>query len=135
MFLKYQSMRIVIILLFTFYSHLVFGQSETMFRKGQFQITAAFSLMPVNRTHSQLDFTYMDGNQFDTYLVDTITANYSLKKKYFENAVTIGIGYFLTDKFRMSINAKPYLNSLLSNKAKNEKVYGVQFDLGLDYVQ
>jgi hypothetical protein len=28
---------------------------------------------------------------------------------------------------------KPYLNSFLSNSAKNGKVYGVQFDLGLDY--
>ncbi|MCC5944935.1 MAG: hypothetical protein JJT94_08360 [Bernardetiaceae bacterium] len=126
-------MRTILILCLTFYSHLFFGQDETMFQKGQFQITVAFSLMPIKKTNSQVDFKYIDGDQNVTYLVDSISANYNLKKRYFANAVTIGVGYFITDNIRTSINIKPYLNSFLSNKAKNGQVYGVQFDLGLDY--
>lgn len=127
------KMRIIIILIVTLCSHLVIGQDETMFQKGQFQITVTFSLMPVKKTNSQVDFKYIDGDQNATYLVDSISANYYLKKRYFANAVTIGVGYFITDNVRTSINIKPYLNSFLSNKAKNGQVYGVQFDLGMDY--
>jgi hypothetical protein len=126
-------MKTILILCLTFYSHLIFGQDETMFQKGQFQITVAFSLMPIKKTNSQVDFKYIDGDQNATYLVDSISANYNLKKRYFANAVTIGVGYFITDNIRTSINIKPYLNSFLSNKAKNGQVYGVQFDLGMDY--
>ncbi|HCQ12244.1 hypothetical protein [Flavobacterium sp.] len=104
-----------------------------MFNKGQFQIMVAFSLMPVKKINSQIDFKYVDGNQDATYLVDTVSAKYRLDKSNFGSAINIGIGYFFTDKFRTSINVKPYLNSFLSNSAKNGKVYGVQFDLGLDY--
>ncbi len=126
-------MKTILILCLTVYSHLIFGQDETMFQKGQFQITVAFSLMPIKKTNSQVDFKYIDGDQNATYLVDSISANYNLKKRYFDNAVTIGVGYFITDNIRTSINIKPYLNSFLSNKAKNGQVYGVQFDLGMDY--
>lgn len=127
------TMRTIIILCLTFYSHLILGQNETMFHKGQFQITVAFSLMPVKSSNSQIDFNYIDGDQNATHLVDTISANYNLRKSYFGSAVTIGVGYFITDNVRTSINIKPYLNSFVSNKAKNGAVYGVQFDLGIDY--
>ncbi len=126
-------MRTILILYLTFYSHLIFGQNEPIFHKGQFQTTVAFSLMPVKMTNSQVDFKYIDGDQNATYLVDTISANYNLKKRFFGNALTIGVGYFITDNIRASINIKPYLNSFLSNRAKNRQVYGVQFDLGMDY--
>jgi len=66
-------------------------------------------------------------------LVDTVSVNYDLGKRYFGNAFNIGIGYFLTDNIRTSISLKPHLNSFLSNKSKNGEVYGIQFDLGLDY--
>lgn len=132
-FKKDDRLRIIIILCLTFYSHSIFGQNETMFHKGQFQITFAFSLMPVKTTNSQVDFKYIDGDQNATYLVDTISANYNLQKRYLGNSVTIGVGYFITENIRTSINIKPYLNSFLSNKAKNGKVYGAQFDLGVDY--
>ena len=126
-------MKTILILCLTVYSHLIFGQDETMFQKGQFQITVAFSLMPIKKTNSQVDFKYIDGDQNAIYLVDSISANYNLKKRYFANAVTVGVGYFITDNIRTSINIKPYLNSFLSNKAKNGQVYGMQFDLGMDY--
>jgi hypothetical protein len=126
-------MRTIIILCLTLYSHLIFGQNETMYQKGQFQVTVAFSLMPVKMTNSQVNFKYIDGDQNSTYLLDTVSANYDLKKRYFGNAVNIGIGYFITENIRAAISLKPHLNSFLSNKSKNGKVYGVQFDLGLDY--
>ncbi len=126
-------MRIIILLWLTLFSQSGFGQNETMFRKGQFQITLGISLMPVKKSNSKVDFRYIDGDQNATYLTDTISANYNLKKKYFGNAVTIGVGYFITDNLRTSIHIKPHLNSFLSNKAKNGHVYGVQFDLGIDY--
>ncbi len=111
----------------------LFGQNENIFRKGKFQIIVAFSLLPTNQTNSQIGFTYIDGHQNSNYVLDTISAKYNLDKGYFGSAANIGIGYFFTDKFRTSIHVKPYLNSFLSNSAKNGKVYGVQFDLGLDY--
>lgn len=126
-------MRTILILCLTFYCYLVIGQNETMFHKGQFQITVSFSLMPVRITNSQVGFRYIDGDQNATYLVDTILTNYDLKKRYFGKAFNIGISYFITENFRTSISLKPHLNSFLSNKSKNGKVYGIQFDLGLDY--
>ncbi|GAB4460033.1 MAG: hypothetical protein Fur0028_13480 [Bacteroidales bacterium] len=126
-------MRIILILCLTFYNYLVVAQNETMFHKGQVQITVFYSLMPVKITNSQVGFRYVDGNQNATYLVDTVLANYNLKKRYFGNAFNIGIGYFITENLRTSISLKPHLNSFLSNKSKNGKVYGIQFDLGLDY--
>jgi hypothetical protein len=126
-------MRTIIILFLNLYIHSIFGQNETMYQKGQFQVTVAFSLMPIKRTNSQVNFKYIDGDQNSTYLIDTISANYDLKKRYFGNAINIGIGYFITENIRAAISLKPHLNSFLSNKSKNGKVYGVQFDLGLDY--
>lgn len=117
----------------TLYCDLILGQNETMFNKGQFQIKIAFCLTPEKTTDSQVDFRYIDGDQNATYLIDTISARYNLKKRYFAYAVTIGVGYFITNNIRTSISIKPYLNSFLSNNAKNGKVYGVQFDLGVDY--
>jgi len=131
--IKKEIMRIIIILYLAFYSQLIFGQNESMFHKGQFQITAAFSLMPINKTNSQVDFKYVDGSHNATYVVDTVSANYDLRKRYFGNAINIGIGYFLTESIRASISLKPHLNSFLPNKSKNGKVYGVQFDVGIDY--
>ncbi len=111
----------------------LFGQNENMFRKGKFQVLIAYGLIPINQTNSQIGFRYIDGNQNSNYLLDTISAKYRLDKSNFGSAINIGIGYFFTDKFRTSINVKPYLNSFLSNSEKNGKVYGVQFDLSLDY--
>jgi hypothetical protein len=126
-------MRIIILLWLTFYCESGFGQNETMFHKRQFQITIGFGLMPVIKTNSKVDFRYIDGDQNVNYLTDTISANYNLKKRYFGNAVTIGVGYFITENLRSSIHIKPHLNSFLPNKAKNGQVYGAQFDLGMDY--
>ncbi len=126
-------MKPILILGLTFCSHLIFGQDEIIFQKGQFQITVGLSLMPIKKADSQVDFKYIDGDPNSTYLADSISVNYNLKKRYFANAVTIGLGYFITDNIKTSVNIKPYLNSFLSNKAKNGQVYGVQFELGIDY--
>lgn len=126
-------MRRILILCLTFYSYLVIGQNETVFHKGQLQITVSFSLMPVQITNSEVGFRYIDGDQNANYLVDTILTNYDLKKRYFGNGFNIGLSYFTTENFRTSVSIKPHLNSFLSNKSKNGKVYGIQFDLGLDY--
>ena len=118
----------------TFYSHLIFGQNETMFHKKQYQFKVGLGLMPVQRTNSQVDFKYIDGNQNSSYLVDTISANYNLTNRYFGNVLNIGVGYFITNNICTSINFKAHLNSFLSNKGKNGQVYGGQFDLGVDYL-
>ncbi len=125
--------KLIIILFLVINTQILFAQAEKMFYQGQFQITIAFSLLPVNKTNSEIDFKYIDGNKNSKYTVDTISVNYKLKKKYFENAVSIGIGYFIADGFRIAVNTKPYINSFLSNKAKNGEVYGVEFEWGLDY--
>ncbi len=114
-------------------SKLLYGQNDNMFQSGHFQVQIAFSLMPVNITNSTVNFKYIDGNSNSNYSLDTIAANYTLDDKYFGNAINIGIGYFLTKRLRTSISLKPHFNSFLSNKSKNGKVYGIQFDLGLDY--
>ncbi len=121
------------ILCFVLSTQFLLGQNESMFNKGQFQIMVAFSLMPVKKINSQIDFKYVDGNQDATYLVDTVSANYNLRNRYFGSTLNIGIGYFITDQVRISISLKPHLNSFLSNKSKNGEVYGIQFDVGLDY--
>jgi hypothetical protein len=126
-------MKIIMILCFVLSTQFLLGQNESMFNKGQFQIMVAFSLMPVKKINSQIDFKYVDGNQDATYLVDTVSANYNLRNRYFGSTLNIGIGYFITDQVRISISLKPHLNSFLSNKSKNGEVYGIQFDVGLDY--
>lgn len=109
------------------------GQSTGMFKKGDFQISVGYSSMPINTRDAQIKFRYIDGGQNAAYITDTISANYSLKHGANGNALNFGIGYFITDKVRASVNVKPHINSFLSNKSKNGKVYGVQFDVGIDY--
>jgi hypothetical protein len=112
---------------------LAFGQSESMFRKGQFQLAIRTGFMPVNKTNSSVDFSYVDGDQNAAYLPDTVSVSYRLDRRNFGHTLSIGVGYFVTEKLRTSISVKPHLNSFLANEAKNGKVYGVHFDLGLDY--
>lgn len=126
-------MRTILLLFFTLSAQLIFAQTETMFQQGQFQITLAFSLSPVHKKDAPVDFKYVDGNRNSPYPVDTVSAQYHLKKRYFGNAFTLGVGYFLTQNIRASFQLKPHLNSFLPNRSKNGKVYGVQFDVGLDY--
>lgn len=76
----------------------------------------------------------MDGGTNATQPVDTISSAYQLDQRTFGQAITIGLQYFVTDKLRASFSLRPHFNSFLSNKDKNEQVYGVQFDLGADYM-
>jgi hypothetical protein len=41
----------------------------------------------------------------------------------------ISLDYYAFSNFRVSLDAKPHFNSFVSNKRKNGKVYGVQFDI------
>jgi Outer membrane protein beta-barrel domain len=109
------------------------GQENNLFEKGQFQLYLGFSLMPIQQKSAQVQFQYIDGDNNANYPVDTITADYNLKRKYFGNVICLGLGYFINDNFRISANIKPHINSFRSNQAKNKKVYGVQFDMGVDY--
>lgn len=110
-----------------------YGQSESLFQKGQFQLSIAFSLMPIQKRDSEIKFRYVDGHQKSTYVLDTVTASYRQKQSHFGDVISIGLGYFVSKDFRASITLKPHLRSFLPNKAKNGEVYGIQFDIGLDY--
>ncbi|MEI8110190.1 MAG: hypothetical protein WCH59_04295 [Chitinophagia bacterium] len=111
----------------------IYAQNENMYQKGQVQINLAFSLMPINKSNAKLHFNYRDGNLISKLPIDEITANYSLKKKYFGNVFMLGLGYFINNQLRAGFNLKPHLNSFLPNQAKNGNAYGIQFDFGVDY--
>jgi hypothetical protein len=127
-----RSIKLILIILVTntFSSK---GQIDNLYKKGQVQITVGFGLMPVKQKKNKVGFSYTDGDEYANYLVDTITANYYLKNKYFGNTLNIGLGYLLTDRISTTISIKPYLHSFLSNSDKNGKVYGIQFDAGFQY--
>lgn len=128
---NYLIFSIIVVQIFS--PHLLFAQNQNMFQKGQFQITVAFNWRPVKKANSQVNFRYIDGSPTANYSADTITANNRLNQNNFANTISLGVGYFVTDKIRTSFTLQPYLNSFLSNKNKNGNVYGVQFDFGLDY--
>lgn len=103
-------------------------------KAGQVQVTIAHSLLPIQRQAAQVEFRFVDGTANGAYPVDTISSNYRLSQRAFAQAITLGVQYAVTDHVRTSFSVRPYLNSFLSNRAKNGKVYGVQFDLGADYM-
>ncbi|MCZ8205815.1 hypothetical protein [Gemmatimonas sp.] len=103
-------------------------------KAGQVQITVAHSLLPIQREAAQVVFRYVDGMANGAYPVDTISSNYRLSQRAFAQAITLGVQYAVTDHVRTSFSVRPYLNSFLSNRAKNGQVYGVQFDVGADYM-
>lgn len=114
-------------------THFVWGQANHLSRKGQYQLSFALSIRPVQKRTSELNFRYIDGNANSNYLPDTIAAKYNLNKRYFGTAFSLGVGYFVSNTLKVSFNVSPHLNSFLSNKAKNGQVYGAQVDLGLDF--
>ncbi len=105
-----------------------------MFKAGEVQILVAYSLLPINSKVSEIRFKYVDGGLDSAYPIDSIKDTYQLEKRQLGQAITIGLHYFVSDQLRTSLTLRPHFNSFLSNKNKNGQVYGVQFDLGADYI-
>jgi hypothetical protein len=131
--MKTNHMKLILMAVLIGTTHLVCGQANHLFQKGQFQLSVALSLRPIQKRTSALNFKYIDGNANSKYLPDTIAAKYNLNKRYFGTAFSLGLGYFVSNNLKISFNVSPHLNSFLSNKAKNGQVYGAQIDLGLDF--
>lgn len=129
-FLKIKN---VLVLCLLFQLHLLRAQEKPAFAPGKIQLTVAFSLIPVNKTDTQLRFRYIDGPPAGAYPPDTISADYRLQRQRFGQAIKVGVGYFVNKNLRASFSVTPQLAAFKSNKAKNTNVYGVQFDVGLDY--
>jgi hypothetical protein len=126
-------MKKVALLFLIFLNSSAYGQHNNWFQKKQLQLQVAYSMRPINKTNSEVGFRYIDGNSDSNYLADTVATKYNLNNAYLGNAITLGFGYFVTQKIRTSLRLTPHLNSFLSNQAKNGNVYGIQFDLGMDY--
>jgi hypothetical protein len=87
---------------------------------------------PITMRAAQMDFQYVDGDAGAAYALDTVTAGYRLDRQTFNSAMVLGLHYdFQRPRLRLSLRAVPQFNSFRSNVGKNERVYGVQFDLGL----
>jgi hypothetical protein len=110
-----------------------FGQNEIHSHRNQFQFQFALGLQPIHLKASEVDFFYADGDVNSSYPVDTISSDYLLQNQYFNTCFSLGVGYFISDKLRLSLSISPHVFSFLPNSAKNGKVYGVHFDLGADY--
>jgi hypothetical protein len=112
----------------------IYSQSIPSSKKGAFEIMFSLNLLPVNQKKADMSFLYFDGNANSNYPIDTIRASYALKQKNFNLGFALGGSYYITNKIKMFLTTTPHFNSLLSNKSKNGRTYGIQFDLGLDYV-
>jgi hypothetical protein len=108
-------------------------QSIRSSRKGAKELILSANILPVNLQDKRLSFIYFDGAVGDDYVLDVINAGYDINPQRFNTGFTIGGAYYLADKLKMSLSATPHFNSFASNKNKNGRTYGAQFDLGLDY--
>lgn len=122
-------------LLLTLLASSTFAQQDidNNMKKGGFALSVSFSGVPINLKGSDVNFSYRDGNGTATIPTDTINANYSLSSQYHNNALDIGIVYFVANNLNLGLNIRPQLNSFLSNQSKNGKVYGFQFGLNVNY--
>lgn len=122
-------------LLFTLSTTLIFAQNvkDNKIKKGDFELSISFNRIPINQKASNIDFNYRDGSFLSTILIDTIKANYSIDNHYSNNAIDIGVSYFVNNDFNIGLNIRPQTNSFLSNQSKNGKVYGFQFGLNVNY--
>lgn len=110
----------------------MYGQSDRSGRRTDLELIFSANLLPVNQQKKDLSFSYTDGVADS---VDIINATYTLRQKPFNIGFTVGASYFLTDWLKMTVTATPHLSSFRSNKAKNGRTYGAQFDLSFDYNQ
>lgn len=110
-----------------------YAQKPEMLNKGRVELLISFNLLPINQQKSQVNFIYQDGNSNSSVPIDTISANYSIPKKKFGSAFSIGAAYYVTSNLKTLISLKPYLNSFLSNQKKNKKVYGVHLNIATIY--
>ena len=133
LFVSLSAMKIIPCVLLLLIAPFLYGQQGSTFQKGGVQLRVALSLVPVQRQEAQVKFSYIDGNPTSGYALDTITADYALDQRYYGRAIAIGIGYLWNANFRTALTMRPHLNSFVSNKAKNGKVYGIQFDFEADY--
>ena len=108
---------------------------DNNFKKGKFELAFSFAFIPVNLEKSKIDFRYIDGNPNSKYLIDTINANFQTQENEYNSCLSLGVNYYFSNNLKISLQAKPHLNSFLSNESKNGKVYGVQFDLSMIYDQ
>jgi hypothetical protein len=122
-------------LLFTLSTTLIFAQNvkDNKIKKGNFEFSISFNRIPINQKASNIDFNYRDGSFLSTIPIDTIKANYIIDNHYSNNAIDIGVSYFVNNNFNIGLNIRPQINSFLSNQSKNGKVYGFQFGLNVNY--
>jgi predicted porin len=104
-------------------------------KKGDFEVSVSYTKVPINQKESKVDFNYKDGKLPSSVPIDEIMASYNIGNQNYNDAIGIGVSYYVTNKFNLELEAQPQFNSLLSNKGKNGKVYGVQFDLMTNYQQ
>jgi hypothetical protein len=121
--------------LYIMFTQTIFSQSMPSNKKGAYEIQFSLNLLPVNQRKADISFLYVDGNANANYPIDTIRASYALKQKIFNFGFTLGGSYYVTNKIKVFLTATPHFNSFVSNKSKNGRTYGVQFDLGMDYIQ
>jgi hypothetical protein len=110
-------------------SVLIFAQNNSSTFKKKFELLLSFNKLPINQKTASVGFLYADGLIPSTIPIDTISANYTIQNQKFNTAIGIGLSYRFSKSFTFSCQAKPHVNSFLSNKSKNAKVYGVQLDL------
>jgi hypothetical protein len=125
----------LLLLLFAVSTSSTFAQqaADNKIKKGNFELSISFSKIPINQKASNIDFNYRDGSFPSTIPIDTIKANYNIDNQYFNNAIDIGVSYFINNNFNIGFNARPQINSFLSNQNKNGKVYGVQLGFNVSY--
>lgn len=112
-----------------------FGQSTSIETNEMRRFYFSFSVngLPVNQKVSNIDFLYYDGKVLSNIPIDTIKAIYRTQNQYLNTSIGFGLTYYLFEDFNLSLNTKPHINSFISNKKKDGKVYGVQFDLTSNY--
>jgi hypothetical protein len=114
---------------------IMFGQNSEL-RKGKkarVKLSISVNQLPVNQKTSAIDFQYVDGQAPSTVPIDTIKSSYILQNQAFNTSIGLGISYYILDNIFITLNAMPHLNSFLSNKRKDGKVYGAQIELTGNY--
>jgi hypothetical protein len=99
----------------------------------RFEFSLSLNGLPVNQKKSTIDFLYADGQATSKIAIDTVKTSYKLQNQYFNASIGIGLSFYVFKNFNLSLNAKPHVNSFLSNKSKDGKVYGFQLDLMGNY--
>ncbi|MEI8110191.1 MAG: hypothetical protein WCH59_04300 [Chitinophagia bacterium] len=116
-------------------SVLTFGQKLEI-KKGQkrrVEISFSINQLPVNVKNATIDFQYFDGKAPSIIPIDTIKSTYNLQKQIFNTSIGFGISYYFSENIFISFHAMPHLNSFLSNKGKDGKVYGAQIEVNGNY--